>query len=87
MNLDTLLEDWQEAKAQKAIYEKKCERYKKSIEKYMDKKNISILTGKHNTVTKRTVSRDFISKSDLPPDIWRKYAHRTTYSAFYIKRN
>ena len=87
MNIDTLLEDWQDTKQKKAIYEKKCERYRKSIEKYMNKKNLTVINGKNNTVTKRTVSRYVVSKNDLPPDIWEKYSHRTTFSSFYIKRN
>ena len=87
MNIDDLLNDWQDAKIKRLVYEKKCERYKKSIDKYMKKKGISAIKGQDTTVTKRTIARDIISKTDVPADVWKNYSRRINYNAFYLTKN
>ena len=38
MNIDTILEKWNHAKKQNALYEKECEKYKDAVQRYMKKK-------------------------------------------------
>jgi len=87
MNVDTLLEEWSQAKEKKLYYEKKCEKYKKSVEKYMNQKGRSLIKGKKFTVSKVNITRENLSKQNVPKDVWNKYSNRFSYDSYYLKKN
>lgn len=87
MDINTVLENWHEAKEQKSKYEKKCDLYKDAIERYMDKKKINLINGKHYTVSRRTNIKQILTKNNTPPEIWDQYATKFTYRSYYLKTN
>ena len=87
MDIDTILQKWTYAKKQNSLYEKECEKYKDAVERYMNKKDINIITGKYYTVSKRSNTRQQLSKQSVPLDLWNKYSTRITYNSYYLKEN
>jgi hypothetical protein len=87
MDIDTALNKWNNAKNELTILENNIERYKKSIDKYMIKKNKTKVIGKNFTVEKRTNTRSSLSKSNVPLEIWDRYSTRCTYNSYYLKKN
>lgn len=86
MNIDTVLEEWNNSKEKKSYYEKECEKYKEAVERYMNNKQISKITGKQYVVNRRNNTRTTLSKKDIPNDIWTKYSTRVNYNSYYISR-
>jgi len=86
MDIDTILEKWNNAKEQKIFYEKECEKYKGAVERYMDRKEKHSINSKYYTVTRRSNTRHQISKQSVPIDIWDKYANRFTYNSYHMKK-
>jgi len=85
MDINEILTQWYEAKEKKKYYEKRCNTYKKIIEKHMDKKNKSTIIGKKYKVSRRSVTREQVSKQNIPVSIWKQYANKFTYNSYYIK--
>jgi len=86
MNIDTLLEKWDFAKKEKVEIEKECERYKDAIERYMSKKKKDTINGENFTVSKRSNTRQQLSKQNVPSDIWEKYSTRYSYISYHLKK-
>ena len=86
MNIDTLLEKWDFAKKEKSEKEKECERYKDAIERYMSKKDKNTINGQNFIVSKRSNTRQQLSKQNVPVDIWDRYSTRYTYTSFHLKK-
>lgn len=86
MDINSLLEKWKECKYQKALLEKKCEKYRKSISQHMDKKGTNQLDSKNYIVTRKNNTRQQLSKQNTPLDIWEKYATRFSYETIHIKK-
>lgn len=84
--LDILLEKWSNAKSKAKELEDKCEKYKKLVEKIMDKNNKSVISSSNYTVTKREMTKTSLSKQNVPKDIWEKYSNRVCYPAFYLQK-
>lgn len=85
MNIDTILKKWDEAKQNKIKYEKECELYKDAVQRYMDKKNKNTIDGTYYTVSRRSNTRQQLSKQNVPIDIWDRYATRFTYMSYHFK--
>lgn len=85
MDINSVLQKWDYAKKQKDIYDKECDRYKDAIERYMDKKDTNIINGDCFTVTKRSNTRQIMSKDKTPQEIWNTYSTRFTYNSYYLK--
>lgn len=86
MNIDTLLEKWDSAKKEKSMLEKDCERYKDAIERYMNKKDKDIISGENFIVSRRTNTRQQLSKQNVPPELWERYCTRYTYKSYHLKK-
>tara|TARA_Y100000389_G_scaffold197848_1_gene233236 strand:- start:889 stop:1152 length:264 start_codon:yes stop_codon:yes gene_type:complete len=86
MNIDSLLEKWDFAKKEKALLEKDCERYKDAIERYMSKKDKDIISGENFIVSRRTNTRQQLSRQNVPPKIWERYCTRYTYKSYHLKK-
>jgi hypothetical protein len=70
--------------------EKKTEKYNKMIQEYMTKENMNYLIHEHDNqkykFKKSIVSRDTISKKDLPLDIWDKYSKSSSYVMLHLSK-
>ena len=85
MNIDTVLEKWNEAKKQKNIAEKKCNEYKDAVERFMNRKNLKVLDGQYFAVNRRSNTRLQLSKKNIPSDLFNRYANRVTYTSYHLK--
>ena len=86
MDIDTILEKWDSAKKEKSKLEKECEMYKKAVERYMNKKEKNIVLGKIYKITRRSNTRQQLSKQNVPKEIWDRYSNRFTYFSYHLKR-
>ena len=79
-----------ETKQKLAELEKRHERYRKTIEDHMKTNSISTIQHKVGLdsyqVKKMVSSRQSISKSDLPVDIWEKYAKTSTFVVIRVDK-
>ena len=87
IDITTLLERWSKAKIEIEELEKKVEKYKRLANRIMDREGNYELSSLYYTLKKRKISRKTIYKQDVPNDIWEKYAHSTSYPAYYLTKN
>ena len=81
-----LLEHWTQTKKQIAELEADLEKYKRLATRIMSQNNTNLLTDGCYTLKKRNLSRETISRADLPKEIWKQYAKSFTYPAFYLSK-
>ena len=86
MDINTILQKWDHAKKQKVFYDKECDRYKNAVERYMDKKDKDYVNAVEYSVSRRSNTRQILSKADTPTEIWDRYARVFTYMSYHIKR-
>ena len=79
------VEQWFKAKEKVSFYEKQSEKLKQQVIEYMKDKDVETLVTTNYIVSKKSMSRDTLSKKDVPDDVWKKYAKNISYEAFYIK--
>jgi len=79
------VEEWHKAKEKVAFYEKQSEKLKQQVIEYMKNKEVETLVTTNYIVSKKSMSRDSLSKKDVPDDVWKKYAKNISYDAYYIK--
>ena len=84
-DVNILLEKWYETKEQISSLEKKLDKYKKYAEKIMDSNDLDSLSSSSFSLTKREMSRNILSKDDVPKEIWTKYSRNITYPMFVIR--
>ena len=82
--LDHLLAKWDRAKKDLAEQETKVDKYKKRVEALMT--NTNVLKSDNYEVTKRSITKETISKESMPSEVWKQYARKATYEAYYLKR-
>ena len=83
-DIDTLLRKWSSAKQEISELENKIEKYKRVINRIMDRDSIDIISSSDFKITRKIISRNTISKQDVPKDIWKKYSHSCSYPAYYL---
>lgn len=68
--------------------EERHDRYRKSIEEYMLKEGLTSIEhtvdGKTYNIKKSLMSRESISKKELPEDIWNKYCKSSSYTTIRV---
>tara|TARA_B100002052_G_C15742003_1_gene533680 strand:- start:161 stop:436 length:276 start_codon:yes stop_codon:yes gene_type:complete len=85
MNVNELLENWWKYREIKLEAEKKLEKYKKKIEKIMERENSNKIQSGKYVVSKRKTHTTRLSKQNVPKDIWERYSTTTAYNTFTIK--
>ena len=73
-SIDQLLNKWKEAHDSCIALEKTKQRYRDKIEKILNTHKTQNYENGSFKVVKRVQNRSSISKKDVPPDIWDKYA-------------
>ena len=86
MNMDELLENWWKYREIKLEAEKKLVKYKKKIEKIMERENRNKIQSNKYIVSKRKTFSTRLSKQHVPDNIWEKYSTTTEYNTFTIKQ-
>ena len=85
IEIEELLEYWNNAKKEIIVLEKKCDNYKKMVEKMMISQQTDKLDSKNFSVSKKILSRDILTKNDVPCDVWYQYSRKVSYPAYYLK--
>jgi uncharacterized protein Yka (UPF0111/DUF47 family) len=66
------------------------DRYRKLVEEHMIKENITsiehVVDNQKYKIKKSLLSRESISKKDLPSDIWEKYCKSSSYSTLRVTK-
>ena len=84
MNIGETLRKWDDAKKKMEILDEKIKRYKNSIAKEMNKQNIDRLSEDGFTVTRRRNTRTYLTKDNVPSDIWKEYSTKCSFDSFFI---
>ena len=84
---DELLQRWDSAKKDLADVEARIEKYKKLAKKIMVKTGSNVIESSSYTLNRQEISRNSISKNDVPRDIWDKYSKSSSYDAYYLRKN
>lgn len=93
INMDDILTKFIETKSKIDELEKKHEKYRKMIEEYMMKEDLEKIEhynqvdGQKYKLKKMMMSRETISKKELPKDIWDKYCKSSTYSMIRLTKS
>lgn len=83
-DIEKTIQLWYEAKAASSDLDKKISKYRTLIEKYMDNKGLSNLTINNMILKRNLQTRENISKSDIPTDIWNKYKKESIFYTYHI---
>lgn len=83
-DISTILYNWYEIKKDIASLERKQQKYKQIITRYLDNQNSNTVSNSRYVLVRRYSTRETIKKSNVPPDVWRRYAERTRFPSFYI---
>ena len=86
-DIDELLSSWNETKKEIAALEKKLEKYKIYAENIINEMGKSELKTSKFTLKRRIINKSILSKSDVPPEIFKKYSKISSYPVFYLSKN
>jgi len=86
MDIDKTLHKWYEAKKELDALEKKIAKYKLEIGKEMNRKETDKLSAGGYTVSRRRNTRSYITRDSVPANLWKEYATRCNYDAYYLVR-
>jgi predicted RNase H-like nuclease (RuvC/YqgF family) len=86
-DINNLLESWSNAKAEITKLEKKIEKYKRLANIIMDGQSENSVSSESFTLKRKELSRNTISKKDVPKDIWDKYSNTSSFSCYYLSAN
>ena len=83
-DIEQIIQLWYEAKRTQNNLDKQINQYRNYIEKYMDTNGLDKMN-LNNIVLKRTLqTRENITRSDIPTDVWQKYKKETIFYTYYI---
>lgn len=80
------IEKFLDIKRQLSELEKRHEKYRKWIESYMEKEEVMEIEHNDVTIKLSKQQRESVAKKDLPPEIWSKYAKRTTFNVIKVSK-
>ncbi len=80
-----LVKKWYESKRKASEYEKLAEKTRDLIVSYMEEKSLDTIKTDDYVVTKKSMSRNFLTKKDMPDEIWQKYSTNKTFDTYYIR--
>jgi hypothetical protein len=85
-DIETVLEKWYQTKQEIAMLQKKQDSYKKYIERRMNKNGEDRIHSSNYHIIRELRSRSGISKKLVPPEVWNRYAQRTDYYTYSLKK-
>lgn len=84
--MEDILEKWHDAKEKISILEQKIEKYKSSIAAEMNKQDTDKLSTGKFSIARRRNTRSYMSKDNVPEDVWKKYSVKCSYESFFLKK-
>ena len=86
IDIKNLIQKWADAKTEIAELEKKINKYKRVVDRFMDEKGSNTVTSSDYTLRRKEMSRATISKKNVPKKIWDEYSKSSTYKAYYLSK-
>lgn len=80
-----LVKKWYESKRKSGEYEKIADKTKDIIVSYMEENELDTIRTDDYVVTKKSMSRNFLTKKDMPEEVWQKYSRNKVFDSYYIK--
>ena len=84
MDIGKIIEKWDAAKKKVSLLEEKIEKYKGIVAKEMNKKGVERLSGNGYAVSRRRNTRTYLTKDNVPTEIWKQYSTKCSYDSFFI---
>lgn len=85
--IDEIIMKWYDVKIESKKLNEKEKKYKDIIQRIMDLTNNNVIKGKDLSVIRKFQKRKFISRENLPSDIFNEYSIEKSISMMYIKEN
>jgi|MDTG01.4.fsa_nt_gb hypothetical protein len=85
-DIETLLDEWWNAKEEISLLKTKIEKYKKLATKIMKKRDVNSLASSSLQLRRKTQKTSRMLKGNVPTPVWDQYAVRTSHKAFYLTR-
>ena len=86
-DVDILLNKWYETKKEISELEKKLEKYKKYAKSIMEDTNSDEIKSSKFTLKRKNNNKIILSKKDVPPEIYKRYASTSNFDMFTLKDN
>jgi hypothetical protein len=86
MNLSQILYNWNLAKKKADEIEDEINRYKKLIAKEMNSREVNKLSEGGFTVSRRRISKSYLTKDSVPVDIWNRYSTKCAFDAYFLTK-
>ena len=51
----------------------------------MEENDLDTIRTDDYVVTKKSMSRNFLTKKDMPEEVWQKYSRNKVFDSYYIK--
>jgi predicted nucleic acid-binding Zn-ribbon protein len=84
--IDELLEKYDSTRAQIKELEEKMERYKGKIDDLMASKNTDRIMGSRYAIKRSMNTRTYLSKDDMPRELWTKYSTSCTFPVYRLTK-
>lgn len=85
-SIEETVKQWFEVKDAMSKLEKKNKIYRTRIEKYMDANGLSQFTADNLRVKRTTQSRQFITRKDMPREVWSKYSKDSVFYVYTLSK-
>lgn len=86
VNIDELIEDWNDIKSKISYYEHKLDKLKKIIDHELDRSENDNIKNSNYQISRRTMTRKCLTKNNVPEHIWEKYATESKpYYQYFTK--
>ena len=86
-DIDELLNKWYQTKKEISELEKKLDKYKKYAKSIMDDDESDEIKTSKFTLTRKNINKIVLTKKDVPPEIYKKYASTSNFDMFTLKEN
>ncbi len=84
-SIEKTVEKWYKYKGELAELEKKVQRYKDKVEKYMNSDETNNLNLNNFIISRSSCIKTTVSKKEVPEEIWNKYCKKSKYWMYSVK--
>lgn len=83
--VNDILKDWSEKRDKMKVLDEEIKDIKKRVEKLLDKNGSDTIKGKDHIVSRTHQTKEYLSKKDVPLEIWDKYKKKTNYDVLSLR--
>ncbi len=84
--IDDILEKYELARSQIKELEERMDKYKRKIDDLLASKNTDKLSGNKYSIKRSMNTRTYLSKDDLPKELWAKYSSTCTFPVYRLSK-